>query len=301
MPTKQEVYHSSTLGPIPLSFTGRRLMQNLREAVQALLQKRTEQAARGQVPSQDDWEDVSKARGQLAQYMSKLEKGQSNEDKIVLLYGKPVNYYFNLDQEVGKLRHENEVLRKANEAFKLEEKRQQESMKSPDGSWRRRFAKVPFFALVNELFDRSTNVNVQRNLGNHTINITGAIDEATAQRIAAHMLQRDKEKRAREEEKINTNYSWPPAPRFNSRCFPLPVAPKKNGYLVRVVEKPARAPIRKTNGIIVTELQLKGSMHVEAYSMDDALDTAVRTAKENGFPELTRNDFEVRLVSVPEA
>lgn len=74
MPTKQEVYHSSTLGPIPLSFTGRRLMQNLREAFQELLQKRVEKAKRGEFTTADDWNGVSYARGKLAEYMSRLEK-----------------------------------------------------------------------------------------------------------------------------------------------------------------------------------------------------------------------------------
>lgn len=74
-----EVYHSSTLGPIPLSFTGRRLMQNLREEVTALLKKAYRNGEQkwyrdGANPvSAEDWEPLSKARGELAKYMSKLE------------------------------------------------------------------------------------------------------------------------------------------------------------------------------------------------------------------------------------
>lgn len=65
--SKQETYQSSTLGEIPLSFTGRRLLQNLREEVEDLL--------RG-APSvtTDEWKPLSRARGKLALYISKLEQ-----------------------------------------------------------------------------------------------------------------------------------------------------------------------------------------------------------------------------------
>src|SRR5689334_1688321 len=59
-----EVYHSSTHGPIPLSFTGRRLMAKLRDAIN--------RAIEAQSFTHDD-KAVSKARGEIAQYMSKLE------------------------------------------------------------------------------------------------------------------------------------------------------------------------------------------------------------------------------------
>lgn len=60
----QEVYKSSTLGPISLSFTGRRLMQNLREAVSDYMGGQTAVS----------YHDLSKARGKIAQYISSLEK-----------------------------------------------------------------------------------------------------------------------------------------------------------------------------------------------------------------------------------
>jgi hypothetical protein len=60
----KEVYKSTTHGPIPLSFNGRMLIQNLRFAI-------TKAIARG------DWhdprEEVSFARGELAHYISALE------------------------------------------------------------------------------------------------------------------------------------------------------------------------------------------------------------------------------------
>lgn len=61
----QETYHSSTLGEIPLSFTGRRLLQNLREAIEEY----TTGAVKG-------WEPLSRARGKIAKYMSELERGR---------------------------------------------------------------------------------------------------------------------------------------------------------------------------------------------------------------------------------
>jgi len=59
-----EIYNSTTHGPIPLSFTGRRLMQNLRVAIQAAI-KRGEYS--------DPRNEVAFARGELAFYISELE------------------------------------------------------------------------------------------------------------------------------------------------------------------------------------------------------------------------------------
>lgn len=56
------IYKSHTHGPIPLSFTGKRLMQNLREEIAKAI-------------SEGKWhEQISYARGELAKYMSELEK-----------------------------------------------------------------------------------------------------------------------------------------------------------------------------------------------------------------------------------
>ncbi len=62
MSEEQQIYHSSTLGKIPLTFTGRHLMQSLREAIQDAIALRHYGDA------------LSHARGKLAQYISKLEK-----------------------------------------------------------------------------------------------------------------------------------------------------------------------------------------------------------------------------------
>lgn len=64
---KQETYQSSTLGDIPLSFTGRRLLQNLREEIEDLTKGRASITT-------DDWKPLSRARGKLALYMSQLEQ-----------------------------------------------------------------------------------------------------------------------------------------------------------------------------------------------------------------------------------
>jgi len=88
---RQEVYHSSTLGRIPLSFTGRRLMQNLREAFQdfvraARLHEKAIAIASIQhepMPVNDvSWAKVSEARGRIVEYMSKLEGKQPVEPDI---------------------------------------------------------------------------------------------------------------------------------------------------------------------------------------------------------------------------
>ncbi len=63
-PMNSEVYNSTTHGPIKLSFTGRRLMANLRSAIEAAIR-------RGKW--EDERHEVSAARGELAQWMSKLE------------------------------------------------------------------------------------------------------------------------------------------------------------------------------------------------------------------------------------
>lgn len=87
---KQEVYNSSTLGPIPLSFTGRRLMQNLREAVQEMVDKAIQDtrknAGKGWAPQ--NWEPVSLARGKLVQYMSELEQRVERQE----IFDPPPNY-----------------------------------------------------------------------------------------------------------------------------------------------------------------------------------------------------------------
>lgn len=61
---EKSIYNSHTHGPIPLSFTGRRLMQNLRDAI-------TGAVRRGDY--NDPRMEVAHARGEIAQYMSKLE------------------------------------------------------------------------------------------------------------------------------------------------------------------------------------------------------------------------------------
>jgi hypothetical protein len=65
-----KVYHSSTLGPIPLSFTGRRLMQNLLVAIREMADKAVWNAPGFYGLA---WDPVSRARGELARYISQLE------------------------------------------------------------------------------------------------------------------------------------------------------------------------------------------------------------------------------------
>lgn len=61
----RDVYRSTTLGDIPLSFTGRHLLQTLRECVADALAAGDTNVNAGA---------LSRARGRLAHYMSKLEQ-----------------------------------------------------------------------------------------------------------------------------------------------------------------------------------------------------------------------------------
>lgn len=72
---KQETYKSSTLGDIPLSFTGRRLLQNLREEIEDLYKGRATIVS-------DEWKPLSRARGKLALYISELEQAKPDITQI---------------------------------------------------------------------------------------------------------------------------------------------------------------------------------------------------------------------------
>lgn len=76
---EQEVYKSSALGPIRLSFTGRHLLQNLREAMTELVAKVIKENK--VVLGEQDWEPVSVARGQIAKYMGRLEQRNDFEER----------------------------------------------------------------------------------------------------------------------------------------------------------------------------------------------------------------------------
>lgn len=60
----REIYNSTTLGPIPLSFTGRHLLQELRTCIQDAIKDKD---------FNTNGDALSRIRGRIAQYMSKLE------------------------------------------------------------------------------------------------------------------------------------------------------------------------------------------------------------------------------------
>lgn len=62
---EQQVYTSSTRGPIPLSFTGRHLMQSLREAIADAINQQSYDC---------EGQQLSRARGRLVKYISHLER-----------------------------------------------------------------------------------------------------------------------------------------------------------------------------------------------------------------------------------
>lgn len=72
---KQEIYQSSTLGEIPLSFTGRRLLQNLREEIEDLMKGHATVVS-------DEWKPLSRARGKIALYISQLETYQHSLARV---------------------------------------------------------------------------------------------------------------------------------------------------------------------------------------------------------------------------
>lgn len=85
---ERSVYKSSTLGDIPLSFTGRQLLQQLRIEVEDLIKKVYDnghadgaQNARKFAAPGKDWEPLSRARARLAQYMSKLERKSDSPER----------------------------------------------------------------------------------------------------------------------------------------------------------------------------------------------------------------------------
>lgn len=67
-----KVFNSSMYGPIPLSFTGKHLLQKLRECIE-------DAVATGNTDAQLTHEGhaLSKARGDLAKYMSQLEQDKA--------------------------------------------------------------------------------------------------------------------------------------------------------------------------------------------------------------------------------
>lgn len=71
-----EVYNSATRGRIPLSFTGRHLLQALRECIQDAIREQ-DYNCNGMA--------LSHTRGRLAEYMSVLE-GKSKPVKLIYSY-----------------------------------------------------------------------------------------------------------------------------------------------------------------------------------------------------------------------
>jgi hypothetical protein len=68
----RSVYKSSTGVQVPLSFTGKHVLQNLREAMMEALKSAYDHGARG-TSNLQDWDPLSKARLAIAQHISGLE------------------------------------------------------------------------------------------------------------------------------------------------------------------------------------------------------------------------------------
>lgn len=91
----RDVYRSTTLGDIPLSFTGRHLLQTLRECVADALAAGDTNVNAGA---------LSRARGRLAQYMSKLE--DKSKDNTGFTDGMPNYEAFMSELTNEQLKHE---------------------------------------------------------------------------------------------------------------------------------------------------------------------------------------------------
>lgn len=151
--TEKSVYHSSTLGDIPLSFTGRHLLANLREAFEDYIKELRTRPAYALTPS---WEPVSKARGKLAKYMSQLEAKAER--------------FFLKDVPTDQLEKE-----LASRGFYV----------TP------RDSEVPVDTCVNRLLDAGFTVSVEYDpslpWSQSRVNVTGALSAAEAENIARRM------------------------------------------------------------------------------------------------------------------
>lgn len=179
---EKSVYHSSTMGEIPLSFTGRHLLQSLREEIQELLGKRYDQglkdgkgAARQHTTAEREWEPLSRVRGKLAKYMSDLE-------------GK-----------VGTLGAENEQLKRLSNALD----RQVSSM-------RKNAVSSVVSNNVNALLDSGFTVSVAHDYRSppdksYTVRVDGVVNADQAQRIGQHIIDKKDRDIERHNQKININ------------------------------------------------------------------------------------------------
>lgn len=176
---EKSVYHSSTMGEIPLSFTGRHLLQALREEVQDLVRKSYEDgnkdgrgAARQISSSEKAWEPVSRARGRIAKYMSDLEK------KVGQFFLRDVPFN-DLTLELGR------------RGYTVDKKLP---------PWHRR----PASDSINELLDAGFTVSVTQDYRRppdkgFTVRVDGVVSSKEAQRIGEHM----KEHHNRDVERMN--------------------------------------------------------------------------------------------------
>lgn len=216
----REVFRSSTMGDIPLSFTGRHLLQALRDEMTELLEGVKKRAARGSTLTlEGDWEPLSRARGRIAKYMSELEK-------------------------------------KAERFF---------------------LGEVSATDLRDELVKRGAEVR-RYNPVTNTVEVTGD--------AAAHIQPRDAG--------VRFTPPWQTADlRFGSACKPIPGKPLARRYLVEVLE-PQTIKAQELGRGVITELQLGGSMEVNALSMDEAVEKVLAVAYNRGFVSLKRTDLSVR-------
>lgn len=173
--TEKSVYKSTTMGDIPLSFTGRHLLQTLREEIQDYVEQ-----FRNRQPHERSWDGLSKARGKLAKYMSDLEK---KAEKFFL-------------RDVPQIDLDMELARRGFTVNK----------KLPP--WHRK----PVEDSVNELLDAGYAVSVTADYrqppGSFNVRVDGVVNSDQAQRIGQHMTKDWERKQGLAKERMNLNYRF---------------------------------------------------------------------------------------------
>lgn len=169
--SENSVYKPSREGakPIPLSFTGRHLLQSLREEIVEYTRLRTQEARAGLNGSPlNAWQGLSRVRERIAQYMSELERRSSS--------------FFLKDVPTDQLDKE------------LESRGYYVTPQNSD---------VPVDICLARLHDAGFSVSLYApHVFGHKIEVSGAVDAKTARQISERMASMDYRKRQRVNERM---------------------------------------------------------------------------------------------------
>jgi hypothetical protein len=199
---EKSVYKPSREGAkeIPLSFTGRHLLQSLREAVTDALSGAHERGTKHLPHDPNKWIPISRARERIAQYMSDLEKKAGE----FFLREVPFN---DLALELGR------------RGYTVDKKLP---------PWHRR----PASDSINELLDAGFTVSVTHDYRrppdkSYAVRVDGVVSSDQAQRIGQHMMERDQRNVERNNQKINFENV-----QARGRGLRVPLAPGLYGFVI---------------------------------------------------------------------